>query len=120
MYTAWNFIGGSWHLYIYDPWLCSGVLACVILSLLLITSFQAFTRLLRLKLWKPLHRLSLLAMVLATFHVFAGAWAPRPTLLLLALVFALVYVTRWPAAKWTAASKRGPADSSKRSNQASL
>lgn len=63
---------------IIDPQLRAGFAALCILVLLAVTSFRAPVRLLRITLWKPLHRLMYLAAALAVLHLALSPMAdPR-------------------------------------------
>jgi DMSO/TMAO reductase YedYZ heme-binding membrane subunit len=56
---------------------------------MLATSFPPLVRRLRVRLWKPLHRLGYLVAILALDHVLLSPFAPRAiTLALFALFFA--------------------------------
>ena len=59
------------------PWLISGALALTVLVALLVTSFPAPTRALRVRAWKPLHRLTYVAALLVAHHLAVGPFAPR-------------------------------------------
>lgn len=59
------------------PWLLSGALALVVLVALLVTSFPGLTRALRVRAWKPLHRLAYVAALLVAHHLAVGPFAPR-------------------------------------------
>lgn len=58
-----------------SPWLQSGLAAWIILMALWLTSYPSFTKKLRLRLWKPLHRLTYLALLLSLIHLFLSPWA---------------------------------------------
>lgn len=80
------------------PWLSSGALALVVLVALLITSFPSLTRALRVRAWKPLHRLAYVAAALVAHHLALGPFAPRIGVVawagVVAVVLALRAVTR--------------------------
>lgn len=58
-------------------WLRSGALALAVLAPLLVTSFPRAVRALRVRLWKPLHRLAYVAAALALHHLVLAPFAPR-------------------------------------------
>jgi sulfoxide reductase heme-binding subunit YedZ len=57
------------------PYLRAGAVAVGILLLLLVTSFPRWVALLRLRLWKPLHRLAYVAAFLAFQHLLLAPFA---------------------------------------------
>jgi sulfoxide reductase heme-binding subunit YedZ len=59
------------------PWLRGGLLALAVLLALWLTSYPRVVRALRVKLWKPLHRLAFVAALLAFQHVMLSPMAPR-------------------------------------------
>lgn len=58
-------------------WLRSGALAAALLVPLLITSFPRASSALRVRAWKPLHRLAYPAAALVVHHVLFAPYAPR-------------------------------------------
>jgi DMSO/TMAO reductase YedYZ heme-binding membrane subunit len=62
----------------------AGVAALLILAALLVTSFAAIVRVLRLRSWKELHRLAYVALPLALLHVLHGPFVPVRSVLVLA------------------------------------
>ncbi|CAN0456416.1 unnamed protein product, partial [Phaeothamnion confervicola] len=58
-----------------SPWLQSGLAAWIVLLALWLTSYPWVTKKLRLRLWKPLHRLTYLALLLSLIHLFLSPWA---------------------------------------------
>jgi sulfoxide reductase heme-binding subunit YedZ len=58
-------------------WLRGGLLALAVLAALWLTSYPRLARALRVKLWKPLHRLAYVAALLAFQHVMLSPLAPR-------------------------------------------
>jgi sulfoxide reductase heme-binding subunit YedZ len=67
------------------PQLRAGLAVLITLTLLLVTSFPAAVRALRLRSWKELHRLAYPALALAFLHVLHAPYVPlRSALLLLA------------------------------------
>jgi sulfoxide reductase heme-binding subunit YedZ len=59
------------------PFARSGLVALIILSLLLLTSFPRLVRALRIQLWKHLHRLAYVAALLVFQHMMLSPFAPR-------------------------------------------
>ncbi len=84
----------AWASVLSWPYLRAGLLALSILVALLITSFPRLTRALRVRLWKPLHRLSYAAGALVVLHLYLGPYAPRWATLTLALVLAVGLLAR--------------------------
>ncbi len=58
-------------------WIRAGVLAWLVLAALWITSYPAAVRALRVRLWKPLHRLAYVAALFALQHTLLAPLAPR-------------------------------------------
>jgi len=73
---------GAWAAVVGWPHLRAGALALGILFALALTSSPRLTRALRVRAWKPLHRLVYAAGALAWLHVYRGAYAPRFAVLL--------------------------------------
>jgi len=69
--------------------LASGLLALAVLLLLLLTSFDAVIQRLRLRYWKPLHRLAFAAALLVLQHLALSPSCPRWLVLSLAGTLAL-------------------------------
>ena len=86
-----GYLDGSWQAVISWPYLRAGLSALLILVPLLLTSFPALVRRLRVRLWKPLHRLAYVAALLALEHVLLSPFAPRA--LTLTLFAALLVLT---------------------------
>jgi sulfoxide reductase heme-binding subunit YedZ len=76
------------------PWLLSGALALAVLVALLVTSFPAPTRVLRVRAWKPLHRLAYVAAALVAHHLAVGPLAPRAWVIAWTVVLAVVLALR--------------------------
>ena len=72
-----TYLEGSWAALLKTPHLRLGVLALVVMLVLLVTSFPGPTRVLRLKLWRPLHRLSYVAALLVMLHLLHSSFASR-------------------------------------------
>lgn len=72
-----TYLGGSlahlWDL----PWVRGGVLAWAILLALWITSYPRIVERLRVRSWKPLHRLAYVAALFALQHTLLSPLAPR-------------------------------------------
>lgn len=77
-----------------EPHSRTGLLALIILLLLAVTSFPRVVRALRLRLWKPLHRMVYGAAVLSLVHVAQSAFAPRRTVLLITGAMAFLLAIR--------------------------
>ena len=85
-----TWLADAWHLALELAWVRSGVLAWAILAALWLTSFPRVVAALRVKLWKPLHRLAYVALALAVHHALLSPLAPRaPVLALGATVVAV-------------------------------
>jgi sulfoxide reductase heme-binding subunit YedZ len=69
---------GAWGALWNVSYLRAGLLALAILIVMLITSFPWLVKRLRVRLWKPLHRLGYLAALLVLVHLLLSPWAPRP------------------------------------------
>ena len=59
------------------PFFRSGLLALLVLGLLALTSFPRVVGLLRLRLWRHLHRLAYVAAALVFHHLLLSPFAPR-------------------------------------------
>jgi len=59
------------------PFARAGLVALIILSLLMLTSFPRLVGLLRIQLWKHLHRLAYVAALLVFQHMMLSPFAPR-------------------------------------------
>ena len=72
-----TYLGGSlahlWDL----PWVRGGILAWAILLALWITSYPRLVERLRVRSWKPLHRLAYVAAIFALQHTLLAPLAPR-------------------------------------------
>lgn len=85
-----TYLRGSWAATFEHPYLRAGLTALVILAVLLVTSFPEIVALLRVKLWKELHRLSYAAAFFVLWHLLQSPFASRR--LTLALFGALLSV----------------------------
>lgn len=72
-----TYLWESWPTVTARPFLRSGLVALVILVALLTTSFPRVVRALRIRLWKPLHRLAYLAALFAFQHLLLSPFADR-------------------------------------------
>lgn len=72
-----TYLDGAFGSVLSHPWLRAGVLALAVLIALWVTSYPRLVRSLRVKLWKPLHRLAFVAGLLAFQHVMLSPFAPR-------------------------------------------
>ncbi len=81
--SASAFVAPAWVTLVTWPHLRFGLSALAILCALAVTSFASVLRVLRLRLWKPLHRASYAAGALALLHLLSAPAAPRVTVLAL-------------------------------------
>lgn len=72
-----TYLGGAWGQLLALAWLRAGVLALLLLLALWLTSYPRVVRALRVKLWKPLHRLVFVAALLALQHALLSPMADR-------------------------------------------
>jgi len=72
-----TYLDGALPSLLTTPWLRSGLVALCILVALLVTSFPALVRALRIRLWKALHRLAHVAALLVLHHLLLSPFAPR-------------------------------------------
>jgi len=85
---------GAWGAITSIVWLRSGAVALALLVPLLITSFPAATQRLRVRAWKPLHRLAYAAIVLVLHHLFLAPFAPRGWVLAMAGLVVILFAAR--------------------------
>ncbi len=76
-------------------WVRAGLLGWTVLAALALTSFPSVIRVLRVKAWKPLHRLAYVAGGLALQHALLAPLTPRGWLLALAGATVAVGALRW-------------------------
>ncbi len=74
---------GAWGALLSFAYLRAGLVALLILTVMLLTSFPWLVRRLHVRLWKPLHRLGYVAALLVLEHLVLSPFAPR------AVIFAL-------------------------------
>ena len=85
-----GYLRGAWVAVLSFSYLRAGLLALIIQCAMLATSFPSLVRHLRVKAWKPLHRLGYLVAILVLQHLLLSPFAPRAmTLELFAAVFAV-------------------------------
>lgn len=72
-----TYLWNSWPTVINEPFLRAGLVTLAILTALLATSFPRIVRLLRIRLWKPLHRLAYIAGIFAFQHLLLAPFADR-------------------------------------------
>ena len=82
-----------WHL-MWRPQYRSGLIAATILVLLAVTSFPALVSALGIRLWKNLHRLAYLGVLLVVQHLLLAPFASRRLVLALAAVVLLLGLLR--------------------------
>ncbi len=81
-------LDGAWGAVLSWAYLRAGLVALTVLAALLATSFPRVVRALRVRLWKPLHRLAYVAAALVLVHLVLSPFAPRAiTLGLFATLF---------------------------------
>ena len=78
-----TYLQGSWPAVLHRAHLRAGLAALAILSALLVTSYPKLVARLRLRLWKPLHPLGYVAVVLVFQHLILSPFAPRMRTLVL-------------------------------------
>jgi DMSO/TMAO reductase YedYZ heme-binding membrane subunit len=88
-----GYLRDAWAAVLSFSYLRAGLEALVLLSLMLITSFPPLVRLLRIRLWKPLHRLGYVTALLVLQHLTLSPFAPRA--LTLALFATLLVIGLW-------------------------
>ena len=88
------------------PHLRAGLVAACILTALLVSSFPAAVRALRIRLWKPLHRLAYVAALLVLQHLLLSPLAPRAVTLGLFGALLVIGLLRWLPARATAEVRR--------------
>lgn len=81
--TLTTYLQGSWPFILTSPYLRAGLTTLTILIVLLLTSFPKITRLLHIRLWKQLHRLSYIAALLLFQHLMQSPFASRQLVIVL-------------------------------------
>ncbi len=99
-------LDGAWDAVVSWPYLRAGLVALFILLALLVTSFPRLTRALRVRVWKPLHRLSYAAAALVVLHLYSGPFAPRRAVLVYASVIGIALAVRLVPRRRRAPEKR--------------
>lgn len=98
IHGAWTFfvyLDASWSAVSYWPYLRAGVAALAILLALLATSYPRIVRGLRIRLWKPLHRLAYVAAILVFQHLLLAPLAPKRLVFGLFAALAAVQLMRF-------------------------
>lgn len=72
-----GYLRGAWAAVWSWPYLRAGLVALLVLTALLATSFPAVVRRLRIRHWKVLHRLAYAAAALTLVHLLLSPFAPR-------------------------------------------
>lgn len=72
-----GWLGGAWAAVLSWAYLRAGLVAVLVLVVLLVTSFPPLVQRLRVRLWKPLHRLAYVAVLLVFQHLVLSPFAPR-------------------------------------------
>jgi methionine sulfoxide reductase heme-binding subunit len=88
-------LDGAWDAIATAPFLRAGLLALLVLAALLVTSFPSLVRKLRVRAWKPLHRLAYAAAALVFLHLVLSPFAPRATVLVVFGALATVALGRF-------------------------
>ena len=88
--TLVTYLEDSWVALLHTPYLRAGLVALAILAALLITSFPEIVALLRVRLWRELHRLAYAAVFFAFQHLLMSPFASRR--LALALLASLLLI----------------------------
>ena len=76
-----GYLRDAWPAVVSWPHLRAGLVAGCILLALLLTSFPPVVRALRIRLWKPLHRLAYVAAAFVLLHLLLSPFAPRGVVL---------------------------------------
>lgn len=93
-----TYLGDAWWPVLEVAWLRAGLCGVVILAALWLTSFPRAVRVMRVRLWKPLHRLAYGAAAFAFLHTMLSPFAPRSWILGVFLVTGTLALTRlWPS-----------------------
>jgi len=79
-----GWLDGTWEAVWSWPSLRAGLLALLVLVALLVTSFPRAVRALRVRLWKPLHRLSYAAAALVVLHLVLSPFVERAAVVVVA------------------------------------
>ena len=90
-----TYLWGSWAVVTAKPFLRAGLLTLVVLTALLLTSFPRIVRALRIRLWKPLHRLAYVAALLAFQHLMLSPFAERRVVIGLYLLVVAINCLRF-------------------------
>jgi sulfoxide reductase heme-binding subunit YedZ len=90
-YLGWS---AAWAAIEGVAWLRSGALAAALLFLLLLTSFPRVVAGMRVRAWKPLHRLAYPAAALALHHALYAPFAPRAWGIALSVVLVGLAIAR--------------------------
>lgn len=95
-----TYLRDSWAVLLEWSFTRAGLLALLVLVLLLVTSFPWIVRLLRVKVWKQLHRLAYVAAFFVFQHIFLAPFSSRWwAIVLLATFLVLIAVRFLPAPK---------------------
>ena len=88
----------DWTAFLAFSYLRVALVALIILFAMLVTSFPSLVKRLRLRAWKPLHRLGYLVALLVLEHLLLSPFAPRvTTLALFGSLFAVGLLRLLPA-----------------------
>ena len=112
VHGAWTFfvyLDASWRAVEYWPYLRAGVAALAILLALLITSYPGLVRALRVRLWKPLHRLAYVAAILVFQHLVLAPFATKRLVFVLFGTLLVVEMLRFLPARRPARIARADA-----------
>ena len=75
--TLTTYLQDSWPFILSSPYLRAGLTALTVLLLLLLTSFPKIVRLLHIRFWKQLHRLSYVAALFLFQHLMQSPFASQ-------------------------------------------
>lgn len=92
--TVLTYLDGAWQAIWTWPYVRAGFVAWAILLPLLVTSFPWLTVRLRVRWWKPLHRLVYAAPLFLLLHLLQSPFAPRRRTIVLFTVLLLVATLR--------------------------
>jgi sulfoxide reductase heme-binding subunit YedZ len=105
-----GYLGWNWDVLLHRPYLRAGGVALLVLGALAATSFSRVVQVLRLTVWKELHRLAYVAFALALLHLVLSPFAPRLwTLGVLGAVLLLGFLRIVEPARPGAADEQGDA-----------
>ncbi len=93
-YMLGTYLDGA-YLALVRPYLRAGAAATALLAVLLVTSFPSWVRVLRVRLWKDLHRAAYLAAHFVVLHLVLSPFAPKRETLGVAAAFGALWCLRF-------------------------